>query len=814
MLLKRKTISHQQLAIISMNKFALLKLRGNFFQGFRVSLQLSDANGSFPEEIEATLPANTEIEELYSFWWEEFSNIIHNTRITIKGWKIDEDIPGNVSVNEGEEICLQYKKRLEEKLSEWLQYPGARGWQRLRERLTQELAKYPYLYLIIQTDDPTLWKLPWREWDILASYPQVGIGYTTSEFNSQISPQEAGDRVRILAVLGSNEGINLEADQELIRELEAAGAEVTFCVQPTPQELIEKLRQPPGWDIFFFAGHSETKENRGRIYLNETVSLEVNQFKNAVQEAVQQGLKIAIFNSCQGLGLGQGLAELQVPVVIFMQELVPDIVAQSFLKEFLQTYASGKPLYTAVRTAQNRLETFTKLPGCTWLPAICQNPSFVPPTWQELRKQLQKPVGSTPKLITVGLISLIIAGLLIGVRSLGLLEASELRAFDYLLKQRPPEQLDDRLLVITVSEADIQYQDSLGMDRANSGSLADEAFTQLLAKLEPYQPRIIASDIYHDFDFSPQLASKLKQKDNFYAICAVGTDNADEPGIAAPPGIPFKKVGFTDWSRDRDDVVRRQLLLMKPKPLCNTDHSISFQIALAYLAQQGITSKRNTKGNITINDVVFKQFEANAGGYQLPPDEANGYQILLNYRSTNPEQISLKEILAELPDNQLSNLVQDRIVLIGVLKKLSDLHRTPFTQGPWPEKVAGVTIQAQMTSQILSAVLDDRPLLWWWPEWIEMLWIASWSVVGGLIVWSLRSPLQLGLGIFGAITLIFALCWFSLVQGGWIPLIPAVLVLFLTSVCVALYRAFLPRITKTRYTMEIKNYESKSIYFG
>ena len=50
------------------------------------------------------------------------------------------------------------------------------------------------------------------------------------------------------------------------------------------------------------------------------------------------------------------------------------------------------------------------------------------------------------------------------VRSLGLLQPLELAAFDQLMRSRPAEPADDRFLIVTVSEADIQYQFRPGME--------------------------------------------------------------------------------------------------------------------------------------------------------------------------------------------------------------------------------------------------------------------------------------------------------------------------------------------------------------
>ncbi|MEO0969096.1 MAG: CHAT domain-containing protein, partial [Cyanobacteria bacterium J06639_18] len=68
------------------------------------------------------------------------------------------------------------------------------------------------------------------------------------------------------------------------------------------------------------------------------------------------GLKLAIFNSCDGLGLAKELGDLNIPQTIVMRENVPDIIAHEFLKNFLKSFAAGESLHLAVRYARLQLQ--------------------------------------------------------------------------------------------------------------------------------------------------------------------------------------------------------------------------------------------------------------------------------------------------------------------------------------------------------------------------------------------------------------------------------------------------------------------------
>jgi hypothetical protein len=81
--------------------------------------------------------------------------------------------------------------------------------------------------------------------------------------------------------------------------------------------------------------------------------LTTSDLKYALKTAVEKGLKIAVFNSCDGLGLARELADLKIPQILVMREPVPDKVAQEFLKYFLIAYARGESFYLAVKEARS-----------------------------------------------------------------------------------------------------------------------------------------------------------------------------------------------------------------------------------------------------------------------------------------------------------------------------------------------------------------------------------------------------------------------------------------------------------------------------
>jgi hypothetical protein len=67
---------------------------------------------------------------------------------------------------------------------------------------------------------------------------------------------------------------------------------------------------------------------------------------------------------------------------------VLDAIAQEFLRPFLKAFAGGDSLYVSVQSARENLKQKwdDKLPGASWLPAICQNQSEYPKKWEYFQR--------------------------------------------------------------------------------------------------------------------------------------------------------------------------------------------------------------------------------------------------------------------------------------------------------------------------------------------------------------------------------------------------------------------------------------------
>jgi CHASE2 domain-containing sensor protein/class 3 adenylate cyclase len=390
------------------------------------------------------------------------------------------------------------------------------------------------------------------------------------------------------------------------------------------------------------------------------------------------------------------------------------------------------------------------------------------------------------QILGVLLASFCCTALVNGVRWVGGLQPMELWGFDQLMRLRPEEKPDNRLLIIAVTSQDLQQQSE---DNRRS-SISDEQLLKLLQRIESFEPAVIGLDIYRDFSVQhqfPQLAERLRQDSRLIAICKSRDAQEDPTGVAAPIEVPPSRIGFSDFIEDADGILRRQLLFMTPEPLspCPAHYAFGTQVALRYLATQNINPSFTQSGDLKLGKTVLRRFKP--FGPENGSKSEGGHQMLLNFRALSmPSKIAHQVSLNDVLNNKVaSKLVKNRIVLIGVnASASSDFWSTPYGASG-SQKVSGVIVQAHMISHLLSTVLDQRPTLWLWPFWAEFLWVGAWSTVGGVVMIGIRRlrPVFVWVAIisFG----VCILCWLALIQGLWLPLVSTFLAFTMTMGWVA-----------------------------
>ena len=387
--------------------------------------------------------------------------------------------------------------------------------------------------------------------------------------------------------------------------------------------------------------------------------------------------------------------------------------------------------------------------------------------WQKLKQEIAIwRVGAMPGIAVIGLVIL--------ARLTGYLQFFELAALDNFLRWRPQENIDERILIVGIDENDISNLESY--------PISDRELASLIETLEKDNPAVIGVDIVRDKPQPPgntELVRVFRQYNNIIGIEKVLFDGKYSRiyKIEPPPALPAEQVGFVDAILDRDGNLRRSLLsVIKDNEL---KFSLSIKVAENYLKTKGYSLNNVPKDTETMqfDGVALTRFFPNSGGYINA--DAGGNQILLNFRSgKKPFRI------VSLEDIQIGKVnrdwIKDNIVLIGITAlSAKDVLNAPGIQADNPGLVYGVEIQAHAISQIISAVLDRRPLLTVWSEGWEYFWILAWGLLGiGLARLLSQSPWKLLVIIIITSIMVITICYLLLLtQGLWLPVVPAGLVL-------------------------------------
>ena len=378
----------------------------------------------------------------------------------------------------------------------------------------------------------------------------------------------------------------------------------------------------------------------------------------------------------------------------------------------------------------------------------------------------------------------------------------------YFFRLRPWDGPDKRVLVVGISESDLQQY---------GHPINDQLLAQALAYIAAGQPRAIGLDIYRDLPVPPsyreivqqfqdqpelllqnpplepghaQLNQLYREIDNLIGIAKItgGVDRVAPPPVLAELG----RVGANDLPRDQDGRLRRAFLYLTDPQSQEIVLSIGLHLALLHLEPYGIFPEVTDDDRqwVQLGDTVFVPLYSGDGGYGAFDDR--GYQIFINYRKNGKafETISLQDILEQRVS---SDIFRDRTVLIGhTAESLKDFFDTPFSvQAEGIQKTSGVEVHANVVSHILSATLDGRSQILTLPNPLEWAWIFLAAISGASLAWiwrySDRAMRLLGQILSG--TVIIGIAYWAFLEGWWIPLLPPLLAQSLAALSVIAYVA-------------------------
>ncbi|MDX2228048.1 MAG: adenylate/guanylate cyclase domain-containing protein [Leptolyngbyaceae cyanobacterium bins.349] len=391
----------------------------------------------------------------------------------------------------------------------------------------------------------------------------------------------------------------------------------------------------------------------------------------------------------------------------------------------------------------------------------------------------------------------VIAGLVLVTRSLGLLQSLEILALDQFFQWRPQEVVDDRIVLVEVTELDIQKW---------GWPLDDRTLARMLQTLKDQQPSMIGLDIFRDLPVGEgydELVKVFETTPNLIGIRKVVPSQGG--AVVNPPPTLSKlgQVGANDIVIDLDGRVRRLVLGLEDKDQQQIT-SLGAELALRFLASQGVRPEMidPDRRRMQLGKSQFMPLDTNDGGYVNV--DVGGYQLLSNFRNIRAgfRSITLTDVL----ERRFPEPLRDRIVLIGMTaESAGDVFLTPYSQVSYaPILFSGVSIHAEVTSQIISAALDGRNPMQFWPDWAEMSLIITAAFLGACLSWSLHAEhvalkhknfvvlstpvLTLATAALLSVAIVGA-GYVAFWQGWWIPVMAPVLALSATSLAMVGYAA-------------------------
>ncbi len=370
----------------------------------------------------------------------------------------------------------------------------------------------------------------------------------------------------------------------------------------------------------------------------------------------------------------------------------------------------------------------------------------------------------------------------------GLLQLMEWATLDQFFRLRPPEPIEERIVIVTVDEPDIKYLAKWPM--------TDRVMAQLLKNIKAQKPRGIGLDIYRDLVVEPgheELVDVFKSTPQI-----IGIEKLAGNSVAPPPVLDKSgQVAAADLVLDADGKVRRALVLIGNSE-GKSRQGLGVNLALMYLEAEGIELRviDSEKKIYGLGQAVFVPLTGKELGYRQ--EYTGGYQILLNFRGGIDRftTISMTDVL----ENRIPpDLMRDRIVFIGAITpSLQDVFQTPYSSNMISagEPTPGVVIHANLTSQILNAALHNRPMMQAWQKKNAAGWILVCSLASAIICCVLLPEKPFKKWIFFQVTLgsilieiliLLSISYLAFLTGLLIPVFSPILAAIASTILTANY---------------------------
>ncbi|MFB2879580.1 CHASE2 domain-containing protein [Floridanema aerugineum] len=487
-------------------------------------------------------------------------------------------------------------------------------------------------------------RLPWETWEINGEFTTnigtisiIRMPQNIHQENSQTKLSKIQrKKPRILAILGDETGLNFPTDKQAvlscnkITEIKFIGWQPGSSISELKESICANLADEQGWDILFFAGHSnESQLTGGELAIAPNTSLSISEIAPYLQIAQAKGLQFALFNSCSGINIAESLIDLGLSQVVVMREPIHNAVAQAFLVKFLQVLAAHKNVQEAMVTACQylKLEHSLTYPSAFLIPSLFCHPEailFRIPTsgWKQRIKQVLPTKTEAIIFTTLAFISLLdpVQNFLLEKRILS-------QAIYRQLTAQIPQNSHPPVLLVQIDEESIRQAriaDPKPMDRTY--------LAKLVNKLSALNARVVGIDYLLDRPLgksdrilNQSLKSAVKKQLNPTWFVFASVQNHDFKWLNVLPEIANKNwslqgyINLTHWYVEP----------IFPQSKTNFKLPFSYTLALAYKINiQGLPQKQSIQPNLSSQSEFIWQLND-----YLETFTQKNYQTLLSPRA-------------------------------------------------------------------------------------------------------------------------------------------------------------------------------------
>jgi CHASE2 domain-containing sensor protein len=567
---------------------------------------LSNSNGV---EISATLRCSETLIDLYQHWQQ-----IYRRRYELKararvGSKSGSGTP--ISYDWDQELLIAETALLHE-FHHWL---GQTELLAIRETIqrsldlpaqqsiNQEPDASPGVNILLECSPIALARLPWETWKLAPKDSSPGTVRIARTCMSLVAPPAPLNpfrrgKLRVLAILAKAPDLNHDRDQKILRSLHPfAEIEFVHCqeflaenpaenhsqqVTELKKTIADAIADQRGWDVLFFAGHSdEAATTGGQLELAPQTLLSIHEIESQLSLAKQRGLQLAVFNSCSGLHIADSLIRLGLPQVVVMRERIQDAVAHKFLEQLCRSLIQHKDIHTAVLDTYQYFATEQiSYPSAHLIPSLFRHPDpkailfrIEPSSLQRLWQQWQPTRWDAIALSTISLLSL-----LVPVQDL----LSEARYWSQAVYRQTTHQFPPTSSPpVTLLEIDQASIDRKGIDAYKIKPMSRSYLAELVDRLRQLQVDVVGVDYlldgstYEDSALTTAVQTAVQQQT--WIVFATRQNDAGQPIQVTPT------IAKPDWILQGDIDVMGWDVMLPARSGCRDNCPFAYQLTLAQI---------------------------------------------------------------------------------------------------------------------------------------------------------------------------------------------------------------------------------------